>query len=418
MNASHMFSNCSPPLSCVVYGAASAQRSSVAGVIRGLHQIEQIVEVSDLADLKNVLAADSYNFALILLSEDDDSLPACLLRYPEMKTLVLTATRKVGPIDFWLKQGVVDAVSVQRPNKYRHAIRRLAEESRVHAALRTMSERLDSQSKLQQLLMDSTNEAIVVWQDGQILMSNQRFDELIGSHFKDNVSRSIEWKRWLCAKCFGKLHTRKKSIKGRLLITNHRRQRFKAHVDIPEQTNHACQIIRIDPVPLPQNTTDEKRLDSATGVLLPDAFKSAMDSWLGTTKQTRYTIVQIHVNEPDLLIGQSRANNTVQELLTYRISALLQKTFKDGALMGRTGPTTLAMLPLNTNTDTRELANQIRERLGTVGELVEDTSRIRIKTLTLSPSTLRSHEILERLDQPPMLTRRIAKPQQILSFGS
>lgn len=414
-----MSSAWSVQLTCVIFGSHIAEEGRLVDALKQSRHIAHADKLSRLASLRDHLTRHRYDFAIIVLAHPDDCLPACLLRYPELKVLVVTPSRKIGPVERWFEQGATDVVSCQRGTKCQHALERIIEECQIRAQLRLATLKIHSQNKLQQVLLDSRSEAVLLWQKGQVLESNCGLDELIGCHDKDPKSRSIEWKRWVSAPCYAELHSITKAVSGKLIITNHAGLKFNAVLEQVNLERGVAKLIRINPQPVDQVSWAKESLDSSTGVLLQQPFINALDCWLQTTARQRYTIVQIHVDEPDLLASRGRANSTVQELMSYRVASSLRQEFREGTIIGRTGPTTLTLLPLNLIKNSRGLATRIRSRLGNIGGLLEDTSHIHIKTLTLSKTALCASEVIERLDRPPLLTRRVARSSlPVLGLGA
>jgi len=405
-----MLSARSVNLTCVIFGRHPANNCDVLDAVQNSLHIATADQINKIAGLRDQLSKHRYDFAIVFLEHADDNLPACLLRYPELKILVVTPDRKIGPVERWFQQGATDVVSSQRHNKCRHAVERMIEECRIRAQLRVATLKIDSQNKLQQVLLDTKKEAVLLWQNGQVVESNARLDELIECQNEDPHSRSIEWKRWVSAPCYAQVHSINNAISGKITITNHSGLKYNAVLELVNLEHGEAKLIRINPRPIEQETSTwaTGSLDSSTGVLLQKPFTNALDCWLQTTAKQRYTILQIHIDEPDLLASQGRANSTVKELMSYRVAASLKQEFREGTLIGRTGPTTLTLLPLNLLQNSREVATRIRSRLGNIGGLLEDTSHIHIKTLTLSTAALSASNVLERLDRPPLLTRRVA----------
>lgn len=408
------------PLTCVVFGTALAEHRELLAAVKHSTHITHADKLCRLPNLRDYLARHRYDLAIILLAHADDNLPACLLRYPELQVLVITPTRKIGPVKRWLQQGATDVVSGQRRDNYLHALERMIEECRIRAQLRAATVKIASQEKLQQVLLDSRCDAVLLWQNGQVLESNCRLDEPIGCYDDDPQSRSIEWKRWLSAPCYSELHSNyDQELPDTLIITNHSGIKFSAAIRRVTTECGVATLIRINPQPIEQSSQAVELLDSSTGVLLQQPFVAALDCWLQTTHQKRYTIVQIHVDEPDLIASHGSANSTVKELLSYRVASSLRQEFKEGTLIGRSGPTTLTLLPLKLIRNSHGLAVRIRSRLGNIGGLLDDTSHIHIKTLTLSTRNLCASEVVERLERPPLLTHRAMQPNlQALSFGA
>lgn len=401
-----MASDWSLPLSCLIYGSDLIRTGDVADRVRAYSDISQIDEVARLSNFRDHLSRHAYDFVVVMLAHADDNLPACILRYPELKVLAITPARKIHSLDDWMAQGASDVVSAQRRGKCRHALQRIIEECRVKAELRLASEKLASQNRLQKLLLNSQEQAVLLWQNGTVLDSNCHLDELIGCHALDPQSRSIEWKRWISAPCYAQLHSPGEPVSGKLIISNHRGLQYEATVERITVESGDAQLIRLNTRAIDNTAWSEEALDATTGVLLPEAFLNAMDSWLQSTTKNRYTVAQISINEPDLQNDENAANSTVKELLSYRIAMRLQEEFKKGSLIGRTGSTTMTLLPFHTHKHSRELATRIRECLGTVGELLDDANCIQISTLTLAPNTLNASEVIHRLNRRQQFTDR------------
>jgi len=367
-------------LNCIVFGRDLSSKPQVSTRLRQLAAISQIDEISSLAQLRDHLSRHPYHFAIIVLDHADDNLPACLLRYPELKVLVITPSRKAGPIDPWRTQGASDIVSSHRPEKMKHAINRIVEESHVRAQLHAIQKKLDSQNRLQQILLDSRKDAVMLWQHGTIVESNRLFDDLINCHSSDNHSRSIEWKRWVSAPSYAELNTSEQPLVGSVNLSNHLGQRFETKIESIMLDTGKAKLIKINTRPLDQRAWDDISVDSATGMLL---------------------------TKPFILRSQDKGNSTVKELLSYRIATLLKQEFSSLSLIGRTGPTKMTLLPLSPVSSSQGLSGRIRQTLGTIGGLVEDRQSVRIKTLSLSTSHLCAMEVMDRLEQPPVLTQRI-----------
>lgn len=394
-----MASDWSPPLSCLIYGTDHKRTADAADSVRALDDISKIDVVDRLSNLRNHLSRHVYDFVVVILEHADDNLPACILRYPELKVLAITPARKIHSLDNWMAQGASDVVSVQRRGKYRHALQRIIEQCRVRAELRLASEKLTSRSQLRKLLQNSHDEAILLWQTGTVLDSNCHLDELIGCHALDPKSRSIEWRRWVSAPCYAQLHSLAETPFCKLTISNHRGLQYEATVERITVESGDAQLIKLNTRAIDNTAWSEEALDSSTGVLLPESFLTAMDSWLHSTAKLRYTVAQISINELDLQNDESASNSTVRELLSYRIAMRLQDEFKKGSLIGRIGSTTMTLLPFDTHKHSRELASRIRQCLGTVGGLIDNANCIRISTLTLSPTTLNASEVVQRLNR-------------------
>lgn len=421
-------------LSCLVHATSEARRRNLTALI-GCAAFDVSLDETDTLDaFREKLTAQRHDLVVTLLDEDDERLPACLLRYPDMLVLVITPARKTGPLEPWIEQGANDIVSEHRQEKLRHALARLLSECLTRAKLRTANYRLATQHKLHRILLDTRVEAVLLWQDGRVIESNQCLDSLIGCRITDNTAKGIEWKRWLSARSFNELHVTCNAAHRhasqrfvsrpinplanrfactKLYITSTFGQQYKTSVEYLIVDKGAAQLIRIDPNPVieDETMTQDSQHDSVTGLLKREQFVKSLQSWFDSTSVLRCTVARIQIDQPDVLTDQNYSTDTtLQELLTYRVANLLQQRFSDCVLLARTGPNALTLVPRVSEDHSKTLAVRIKECLGAVGGLVDDPRLISVKTLTFSPNAMTAQHVLDRLEHNSLATPPVNSP--------
>ncbi len=393
-------------LKVIVLASDFAHRGELARELQSSPQLLSTDTVAELSEFRECLTQHHYDMAVIALDSTEERLPACLLRYPDLPVLVIVPSRKVGPVEPWLQQGANDVVSRHREGKLRHALKRILEHCVIRAQLRIANRKLISQHKLHRILLDTHAEALLLWQGGQVLEANACLASLVGCHTQTGKTQGTDWQRWLSAQSFADLHHQSRPTHGDVVITSTFGQRYSAHSECLILDRGTAQLIRINPTPIDDAAHHDEQQDSVTGVLRREHFINTLSHWLHSSTLSRYTVVQITIDEPDALPGSGRANSTLQELMAYRVANLLQQQFEDDMMIGRTGPAALTLVFRKPVEQSRNLAVQVRQCLGTVGGLVDDPTHIRVKTLTLAPTALAADEVLLRLEQHPLMTRK------------
>lgn len=393
-------------LTCLILAADPHQRRELVQAAGNSAHTVRVSEASSNSKLREKLSRYNHDLVVIAPDELDDRLPACLLRYPDLPVLLVTPRRKTGPLDMWLQQGANDVVSYQHHDKFRHALERMLDECMVRAQLREATHQLASQQKLQHILLDTRAEALMLWQNGQVLESNACFASLIGCSSNDNLARGIEWKRWTSALSHTELHSPDRMTGGDIIITSTFGKEYRAKIEQLVLERGTAQLIRINPTPIERSSDRNDRIDSVTGLLLREYFVQALEHWLHSCIEQRYTIVQIHISEPGAFSGLNRTNSTLQELLAYRATNLLGQHFNKGTILGRTSPTTLTLVACAPERHSHSLAVRVRHCLASLESMVEDPINLHVKTLTLSPASLSASEVLDRLEQDQFVPRK------------
>jgi len=118
------------------------------------------------------------DFVVLVVSHRE--LPPCLLRYPDLRVLVLTSYRKVGSLTTWLQQGASDVASLARPKQMQHALARTIDDSAMERRVGLLaSELLRSEARYSSLVKNST-QALSFWRDNELLCCSAAFTDITG----------------------------------------------------------------------------------------------------------------------------------------------------------------------------------------------------------------------------------------------
>lgn len=387
--------------------------------------VKKIEYIDTQNALRETLRTTSFDLLVVALSNTSKQLPACLLRYPDMQVLVAVPSRKIGSINTWLAQGANEIVSLQRKDRLVHTVNRMLNDSATRAKLRHVTSHLATQYKLQQILLNTYAEALVLTQNGCVIESNDCFDTLINCKQHDNKARSIEWTRWVSAQSYKELHDSALLEQNETTISSSNSRHYRARIESLVLEGGPAQLIRINPSPIGLNSLPDLETDSVTGLLVRDSFTQRLQSLLQSPGNTnRYTAVLITLPIPDNASHFSGVDRTVQDLLIYRAANSIEQHFKGNTLLGRIGINTLLLARPANSEQSRKLALRVKAAIGSLGGLIEDPASVFIKTLTLPPNTLSAIEVMERLERPlnisgkPKRTNTSHANAEFLSLGA
>ena len=91
-------------------------------------RVEGVDQVDDEAQLCEQLKLNQHALCVLVINDRSTMLPACLLRYPDLKVLVIVRVGKIGPLLDWLQQGCSDVVQLKRTDNLKHSLSRLIDE--------------------------------------------------------------------------------------------------------------------------------------------------------------------------------------------------------------------------------------------------------------------------------------------------
>lgn len=384
-------------LTCLVFAIDPKQGNKLVDTVQRHQRVEQIHLVSNHAALRDLLAATPYDFVLVVAASTQECLPACLLRYPEMQLMVVTPSRKMDCVEHWLQQGANDVVSQQRYDRLRFALKRMIDECSLRTKLRKANRQLASQNHLQQILLNSHHEALMLWQNGKVLKSNACFLNLIACKEVNKLAKTNAWCQWLTDESYELLHHRNNKEPQNYTVLNWEGLHYHVHTELLILDGGPAQLIRINPTPEDQRWLD-KHADSVTGLLLRERFITQLDQWLlGDGREDRYTITQITFDHTD--VDAIRVDTTLHELLIYRAANQLEQFVDRHTLMARTDSDTLVLAGPAEFKQAKKTASQIKQCIGNVGGLLDDSNQVKISTLTLAVGCLNAKEVLGRLNK-------------------
>lgn len=116
------------------------------------------------------------DFVVVVVSGDE--LPPHLLRYPDLKILVLTTRRKLGSLTPWLQQGACDVATLARPQQVQHALSRLIDECAMTRRVDLLAtELLRSEARYATLIRNSRT-PLSFWRDNELLACSPGFSAI------------------------------------------------------------------------------------------------------------------------------------------------------------------------------------------------------------------------------------------------
>lgn len=396
-------------LSCLILTADSDQQTRLTELLRRSSRVGRVDIANDNAVLRHQLSEHRYDLAILAVADAGDRLPACLLRYPELRVLVLLPGKtrvnpesRTNPLSTWLQQGANDVVNQGHDATITHALGRLLDECILQARLRVNEADNQQKSRLLQAVLDSHPHAAVLSGQGELWRSNAAFAALISE-----ATQTSETARTRLARqdCQGWMDSRSRrafnalDVNANTSITVKSRQgkRFELAVTSVQLGNDTARLLTIQPVPDGTQLQSDTEVDSVTGLPARTSVVQRFQKLLQSPGSVgRYTamLVQLPDNE------QSLVSRTLQDLTVYRAADALQQHFKKDTLLGRTSQNALLLIRPATTTETsRVTANRVRKVLGSLGGLVDPPSNVRINTLTLASSSLSAREVMARLER-------------------
>ena len=332
-----------PQLSCLVLARQDDHHKQVSAWLGVSRRVGSVTAVKDDESLCQQLSSVSNcHLCIVVVDNSEQSLPACTLRYPDMRLLVLTTRRKSGKLTSWLQQGATDAVSMRKSAAAQHAISRLLDEcigEIKQQSLRARIQQLDYEVDYLKSMLQSDKRSFV------ITASNDT---------KHSVIRQVE-SDLQCMK--------PPEIKD--IVAKHR--------------------LRDVATGLPARTT------------VMDRFQKMLQSDI---KAPRFTATLVRILTDKNTKEQSGAEKTVQDLTLYRAADALQKRMVQGTILGRVNQNALLLIQSSDiEPASRDGANRVRKTLGSLGGLIDAKRDVRINTMTLPAKTrLSVDEVVARLE--------------------
>lgn len=410
---SSMGNSTSIQLACLLMAATGEHRVQTEAHLRVSRRVEQVDCVEDETALRHQLAVNRYDLAVLLTDESEALLPACLLRYPDMRVLVITTARKTGPLDPWLQRGASDVVRFGKNAEIRHAIGRLLDEC-IHLRQRdALLTRVSEQSRLTEQLLDHHPYGVAVWQAGKRIHGNHRFQRYTGDDgTRDTVDAWLVTEPDRQARLLGEhslplgelLATLQADTAYTTRVRNRRNaQRFLLQVIPTRMDGTAAHLVQLRPLKTRPSRLPSLPTDSVTG--LPDR-NTGLDllERLITLTPTTGALTAVLLTLPSGATDQqplSGTERTLLDLAIYRASHRLQSVCKSGRyVLARTRDDQLLLVqPASGEHASQTLAHQVTLALGTLGGMLDNGHDVRAHSLTLNVRSLTARGFLARLER-------------------
>jgi len=332
-----------PQLSCLVLAHQDDYHQLVSAWLGVSKRVGSVTAVQDDESLcKQLSNTNTTHLCIIVVADREQVLPACTLRYPDMRLLVLTASNKTGKLTGWLQQGATDVVSLQKSAAAQHAISRLIDEC---------------VADLQQYSLNT-----------RIAQLDQEVSYLKSMLQGDKRSFSITASN----------------------DTQHSAtQQVEADLHCDEQ-------------PALENIVVKQKLrDTATGLPARTSVMERFAHMLQSDIQApRFTAMLVRILTDKNKNEQSGAEKTVQDLTLYRAADALQKRMVQGTILGRVNKNALLLIQSSDiEPASRDAANRVRETIGSLGGLIDSETDVRINTMNLPAKTnISVDEMVARLE--------------------
>lgn len=332
-----------PQLSCLVLAHQVEHHRLVSTWLGVSKRVGSVTAVRDDESLcKQLSSTNNTHICIIVVDNREQVLPACTLRYPGMRLLVLTASNKTGKLTGWLQQGATDVVSLQKSAATQHAISRLIDECVA---------------------------------------------DLKQHHLKTRIAQLDKEVNYLKSML--------QSDKRSFAITASNDTQHSATQQVEED-------LHCEEEPTLQNIVERQKLrDTATGLPARSSVMERFQNMLQTDITTpRFTALLVRILTDKNKNEQSGAEKTVQDLTLYRAADVLQKRMVQGTILGRVNKNALLLIQSSDIEPTsRDAANRVRETIGSLGGLIDSDTDVRINTMNLPAKThISVDEMVARLE--------------------
>ncbi len=370
-------------------------------------RVSHIVDVRDSVALRHELAVHHHDLAILVLEDVDERLPACLLRYPDLRVLVVVPHRKAGPLDLWLQQGASEVVSLRKPAALRHALGKLVDECRLISELHQANEKIDLQQRIHNTLLSNHPHAVMLRCEDAVLDANDSLLSLLDPNQISSDLKTLDnvwsrWEDWLSPASRTAIEKLPADSPAQLEVTVQTGERYKVCVQAIKFPAHQAQLISIDPEPIRSSSESVESgallNASMSQVSATDSLNARLQSFLGSTLTARrYTAMLVQF--PELASAQTNdgVERTLQDLSINRAHDTLKRCFPEKTLLARASKNALLLVSPASDQPSRSAANYAHEVLGSLGGLTDANSGIKINTLTLPPDSLDANDMIRRL---------------------
>jgi len=394
-------------LACLILTTDSDQQTRLTEALQRSSRVGRVDIVGGNAALRLQLSEHRYDLAILAVADARDRLPACLLRYPELRVLVLLPGKTrvdpestTNPLSAWLQQGANDVVNQGHDAAITHALSRLLDECILQARLRISETASRQKSKLLQAVLDSHPHAAVLSGQGALWHSNAAFAALI-SGTPATQPTAQDCQQWMDNRSRRIFNALDAYANTTITVKSRQGKHFELAVSSTQLGNDTARLLSIRPAPTSARLQTDTEVDSVTGLPARTSVVRRFQKLLQSPRAAgRYTAMLVQLPDSESSVSGSGVSRTLQDLTVYRAADALQQHFKKDTLLGRTSQNALLLIrPVTSIETSRVTANRVRKVLGSLGGLVDPPSNVRINTLTLASSSLSAHEVMARLER-------------------
>lgn len=338
-----------PQLNCLVYATHDQYHQQVSTWLGFSKRVGSVTSVETDNAVAKFLASASSDLAIIVVSDNSQSLPACLQQHAELPVLVLTENKEPRDLAQWFQQGATDVVSIQNTVTVQHAISRLIDEHSLKQRLAVLEQQVQDTQLQNQYLKQ-------ILERGSRFMSNR-----VQSSTTATQSPHVEKTQTVALR----------TIKGRY---NFKHLNKTQHVE-------------------PQSDISK----SNTRANLLNRFQTFLQS---NKKPKRYTALLVRVlkQSDEASPGDSAKRSHTPTL--HKAAQALKARLREATVMGQLNDNALVIVQDTDKENTsRDTANQVRDLLSSLEGISDTKKDVRINTLTLRNSgKLSAEEAVERLE--------------------
>ena len=244
------------------------------------------------AELQRRATGNMPDFIVIVASQPE--LPPCLLRYPDLRVLVLTTQRKVGSLTPWLQQGASDVASLARAPQMQHALGRIIDDSAMERRVNLLAAELERSEARYSSLVKNSRTALSYWRDDELIACSASFSDITGIFAGASTAQWLETLQQTSRSQFGDCLTKFPSS-SRATVSGHGKTVRIARETLCDASDDNEHLFSVK---LVLNSTDQSADTSADDPAVKSHAQSAART--ATTKPA---------SEPAAVVAQKASNN-------------------------------------------------------------------------------------------------------------
>lgn len=321
-----------------------AHHKQVSGWLGVSKRVNSVTAVSDDVSLTKYLRLTTCHLCILLIDNNEQALPNCILQHPQLRVLVIITTKPSGAPELLYQQGATDVVTLLEPKATQHAISRLIDECVQHFMVEQLerhNEQLQTEVEALRLFVEEPS-------------ANLPFQASNDNSHSDAHSRPY------------------------------------------------ANELQFEPAPKIENIIKSNMRDRATGLPSRTTVMQRFTQMLRSdVKAPRFTALLVNIlADQQSRPGQSGIDKNVQDLTLYRAADAIQHCVAASTIFGRINKNALLLIqPSDIEPASRDAANRVRASLGTLGGLIDADSDIHINTMNLpSSTTISADEVVKKLE--------------------